>query len=53
LILASHDRDCFASLAMTVSFVVMYGRPPLGKENLAASAMGLEQSCIRPVDAVG
>ena len=32
---------------------VMYGRPPLGKENLAASASGLEQSCIRPVGAVG
>src|SRR5271166_6596702 len=36
-------RDRFARMP------VMYGRPPLGKENLAASAMGLEQSCIRPV----
>ncbi len=33
--------------------VVMYGRPPLGKEDLAALAGGLEQSCIRPVGAVG
>jgi hypothetical protein len=28
---------------------VMYGRPPLGKEFLAAVAFGLERSCIRPV----
>jgi hypothetical protein len=33
--------------------IVMYGRPPLGKENLAALASGLERSCIRPVGAVG
>src|SRR5438034_9683063 len=31
----------------------MYGRPSLGKENLAGLAGGLERSCIRPVDAVG
>jgi hypothetical protein len=32
---------------------VMYGRPPLGKEFLAAVAGSLERSCIRPVYAVG
>jgi hypothetical protein len=46
--------DCFALLAMAFSlviarFYVMYGRPPLGKENLAVLASGLERSCIRPV----
>jgi hypothetical protein len=43
----------FRALHEATGAFVMYGRPPLGKGNLARAALGLERSCIRPVAAVG